>query len=201
MKKLVLTLAIALGTLFSANAQEAGKMWVGGSVGLSSTSVKWGDFDEDYFNYKIMPEFGYVVNDKIGVGIVIGYQQTEIDVAGLLSNIEGYEAAKMQGFVVNPFVRYSVIKGSIGGIFIDGGVGFSQLKNKDTDFKATAFEVGFRPGVALNVSDRISLTAKFGFLGYENTKLSPKVGDDLKINNFGFDFDLSNCLFGVNFVF
>ncbi|NDW18200.1 porin family protein [Dysgonomonas sp. 216] len=199
MKKILFALALSLGVVTTASALEPGKMWVGGSVGLSSTSVKVGEFDEDYLNYKILPEFGYVVNDKIGVGIVVGFQQTEVDIEDLLASEE--IQGKVQGFVINPFVRYSVLKGSIGGIFVDGGVGFSQAKNKDTDLKATIFDVGFRPGIALNVSDKVVLTAKFGFLGYQNTKLSPKVGNDLKINEFGFDFDLNNCLFGASFVF
>ena len=191
MKKLILTVAVALGVVVSSSAQEAGQMWVGGSVGFSSTSVKDGD---DYTNFKIMPEFGYVVNDQIGVGINIGFEQTELDMAELEAT------GKLTGFSVAPFVRYSAIKGNIGGIFIDGGVGLAQYKNKDYDTKATTLEVGFRPGVSLNVADNIALTAKFGFLGYQNLNVE-QGNSESKINSFGLDLDLTNCLFGVNFVF
>ena len=57
-------------------------------------------------------------------------------------------------------------------------------------------EVGFRPGVAINVSDNLTLTGKFGFLGYQYEKFGSK-----KTNTFGFDFDLSQIQLGLNFVF
>ncbi len=195
MKKLIFTLAITLGVFVSSSAQEAGQFWVGGSVGITSTSVKDGD---DYTNFKILPEFGYVINDKIGVGINVGYSQTEA------TFLEGLPVAtgKIESFVVAPFVRYSALKGNIGGIFIDGGIGYGHGKNKDEDIKVDMFEVGFRPGVALSVSDKVSLTAKFGFLGYQYTKAKDEdSGADAKVNTFGLDLDLSQCLFGVNFVF
>jgi len=190
MKKLFLTLAVLFSLALTVNAQDVGKMWVGGSVGLSSTKVKVGDNSESYLNFKVIPEFGYVINDKMGIGIKLGYQQTELNL-----NSEN-PTNKMEGFTVNPFLRYAVMKGSIGGLFIDGGVGYTHLKDKDADVKTNGMEVGFRPGVSLNVSEKIALTAKFGFLGYEYMKVG-----DVKVNNFGFDFDLDQVLLGVNFVF
>lgn len=189
MKKLFLTLTVLFSLVITANAQDVGQMWVGGSVGLSNTSVKVGGNSESYLNFKIVPEVGYVVNDKIGVGIKVGYQQTEIDLAA-----ESLD--KVEGFIVNPFVRYSVLKGNIGGLFIDGGVGYSHMKNKTDDSKVNAMEVGFRPGVSLNVSEKIALTAKFGFLGYEYAKAG-----EVKVHNYGFDFNLDQVLLGVSLVF
>lgn len=193
MKKLFLTLTVLFSLVITANAQDVGQMWVGGSVGLSSTKVKVGDNSESYLNFKIIPEVGYVVNDKIGVGIKVGYQQTEIDFTEKMNGT-------MKGFTVNPFLRYSVMKGNIGGLFVDGGVGYSHLKNEidgvDESSKTNMFEVGFRPGVSLNVSEKIALTAKFGFLGYEHIKMG-----DVKYDTFGFDFDLDQVLLGVSFVF
>ena len=194
MKKLFLTLTILFSLMITANAQDVGKMWVGGSVGLSNTSIKVGA-SKSYLNFKVIPEFGYVINDKMGIGIKLGYQQTKLDLAAALTN-EDYVPAKVQGFTVSPFIRYSVLKGNIGGLFIDGGVGYAHSKNKDADFKVNAFEVGFRPGVSLNVSECIALTAKFGFLGYEHSKMG-----EVKIDNYGFNLDLDQALFGVNFVF
>ncbi|GAB6010519.1 outer membrane beta-barrel protein [Viscerimonas tarda] len=185
MKKLMMTLVVVLGISASASAQQPGQIWIGGSVGFSSSSTKVGEVSSDYTGYQLVPEFGYVVNDKIGVGINVGFGQQE-DAAG-----------KEQTIVIAPFVRYSVLKGNVGGLFVDGGIGYTQAKNKDADVKATGFEVGFRPGVALNVSEKISLTGKFGFLGYESLEFK----DGPKGSSFGLNLDLSNVLFGISLVF
>lgn len=193
MKKSFSTLIIAFAISMSVNAQDVGQMWIGGSAGFSVTSVKGG---EDYVNAKIIPEIGYVMSDKIGIGIKLGYQQTELNMDGLLSNPD-YSPGKTTGFIVNPFLRFSVLKGNIGGLFVDGGLGYSYAKNKTSDVKVHGAEVGFRPGVSINVSSKVALTAKFGFLGYEYVK----AGDHIKIHNYGFDFNLDQALLGVNFVF
>jgi len=185
MKKILLTLTVILGLTTTVNAQEAGKFWVGGSVGFKTSKVTDGD---RLTNYNIVPEFGYVLNDNWGLGINLGYKHDERAVAGLKQ--------KTDGFTVNPFARYSFLKGNIGNLFIDGGAGYSYSKVKSTDTKVHELEVGFRPGVAINVSDKVALTGKFGFLGYQYEKYG-----DRKTNTFGFDFDLRQIQLGVNFVF
>lgn len=179
MKKLIFTLAVALGVFASTSAQEAGKMWVGGQVGFGVVSPDEGD---NTTSFVIMPEFGYVLQDNLGLGINVGYAHSKTG------------DDKSDGFIVNPFVRYSFLKGNIGGLFVDGGVGYAHTK--ENDIKTDAIEVGFRPGVAVTVTDKIALTAKFGFLGYEYEKEG-----DAKSNSFGFDFDMRNCLLGVSYVF
>lgn len=186
MKKLFFTLAIMLGFATTVSAQEVGQIWVGGAVGFNST--KSGDADR-VTSYKIIPEFGYVFSENLGVGVKLGY--------GHNKTVLGSDDTFKDSFTVNPFLRYSFLKGDIGGLFIDGGVGYTYGKEDGDDAaKLNAWEVGFRPGVAVKVSDKISLTGKFGFLGYQNQKLG-----GVKSNDFGFDFDLSQTELGVNIVF
>jgi len=185
MKKMIFTLAIIFGLTSVVSAQNPGNFWVGGSVGFETSKVKDG---ARLTNYNIIPEIGYVVSDNWGVGIKLGYAHDEftIDNAKLKSN----------GFTVNPFARYSFLKGDIGGLFVDGGAGYTYSKVKSTDTKTHEFEVGFRPGVAINISDKIALTGKFGFIGYQYEKIGSR-----KTNSFAFDFDLSQVLLGVNVIF
>lgn len=185
MKRLIFTLAIVFGVVTGVSAQSPGKVWVGGSVGINSSKVKGG---ESATSYKIIPELGYVVSDNWGIGIKLGYHHDE---EAVLS-----EKIKKDGFTVNPFVRYAFLKGDIGGLFIDGGVGYTYLKNKAKDIKTNTYEVGFRPGVSLNVSDKVALTGKFGFLGYEHEKEGDK-----KTDTFGFNLNMENVQLGVNFIF
>lgn len=183
MKKLFFTLAIALGAL-SVSAQEVGSMWVGGSVGFSYSKTKGLDSNT---SYKILPEFGYVVQDNLALGISLGY-----------ADLEGHQLngdkVNLESYIVNPFVRYSFLKGPMGALFVDAGVGYAHTKA--ASLKGDNFEVGFRPGVALQLSEKISLTGKFGMLGYQYEKLGSS-----KTNTFGFDFDLSNILIGASFHF
>lgn len=185
MKKVLLSLMVLLGLTSVVNAQNPGNFWVGGSVGLETSKVKDG---ARLTNYNIIPEIGYVLSDNWGVGIKLGYAHDEytLNDAKMKSN----------GFTVNPFVRYSFLKGDIGGLFVDGGAGYTYSKIKSSDTKTHEFEVGFRPGVAINVSDKVALTGKFGFIGYQYEKMGSR-----KTNSFAFDFDLSQVLLGVNIVF
>jgi len=197
MKKILLTFIAILGMVSVANAQDAGQIWVGGSVGFSTS--KQTDYDRTN-NYQILPEIGYILSENWGIGISLGYLHYENSYKHYSSNDSNYKR-KQDGFRVNPFVRYSFLKGDIGGMFVDGGVSYMYNKYKYTnntyeDQKNNFFEVGFRPGVAINVSNKVALTAKYGFIGYQHNKW-----DDDKTNTFSLDFDFRQASFGVNFIF
>jgi len=179
MKKLMITLVVALAAV-SVSAQEAGKMWVGGSVGLWSSKPKGG---ESTTSYNVIPEFGYFFQDNLAIAVSAGY-----------SHIEN-GAGELDGFSVKPFLRYSFLHGSVGNLFVDGGVGYERSKPKGGDAYNT-FDVGFQPGVAINVTDNLAVTGKFGFLGYINEKKG-----DAKTNGFGLDLNMSQFLVGVSYVF
>ena len=185
MKKMIFTLAMVFGLTSVVNAQQAGKVWVGGSVGFETSKITDGNRTT---SYNILPEVGYNMTDNFGLAIRLGYAHDEINV--------GAQKQKLDGFVVNPFARYSFLKGNLGGLFVDGGVGYTYGKNKTTSVKSHELEVGFRPGVALNVSDKVALTGRFGFLGYQYEKLGSQ-----KTNTFGFDFDMRQVQLGVNILF
>lgn len=185
MKRMIFTLVTIFGLTSMVNAQQVGKIWVGGSVGLESSKVKG---SERTTSYNLMPELGYNMTDNMGLGIRLGYVHNE--------DMWGTEKVKTDGFAVNPFVRYSFLKGDLGGLFVDGGVGYEYSKNKSTSTKTHEMEVGFRPGVSLNISDKVALTGRFGFLGYQYEKEG-----DTKTNTFGFDFDLRQVQLGVNILF
>lgn len=189
MKKLILTLTILFSLMITANAQDVGKMWVGGSVGLSSTKIKGADA---VTNYRIMPEFGYMLSENMGLGIALGYShaqsQTEVS--------ETTVTLKTNTFFVNPFVRYNFLKGDIGGLFVDGGIMYAHSKVKDFDTKGDMYGVGFRPGATINIAKNVTFLGKFGNLGYNHTKAG-----ETKTDWFGFDLDLDQVELGINFVF
>lgn len=182
MKKLFFTLAIALGVATAANAQDAGQYWVGGSVGFGSTKINDGDRSTDF---KVLPEFGYILSDNLGAGISIG---------GGHRNVTGGE---QNFYKVSPFLRYTFLKGDIGGLFVDGGFGYSWSKYVNGGAHGHTWEVGLKPGVAINVSNKVAILGKFGHLGYEYNKYAA----DAKSDKFGFDLHMDNVEFGINFRF
>lgn len=189
MKKVIFTLTLALVTLFSASAQE--KMWVGGTVGLWTSKEKGMNRE---VSFKVMPEFGFILNENLAVGVSIGGAHAH---KNYIRNIDGDFDGALNIYTIAPFLRYTFLKGNIGALFVDGGVGYAHIKEVAGGVKADQFQVGFRPGVALNVSNNLALIGKFGFLGYNYLKGENSYHSD----SFGLDFDLSNVEIGVNLKF
>ena len=191
MKKLLLSLAILMGVSVASQAQEVGKYWVGGSLGFNSSKTKGQDAAT---SYKILPEIGYVLSDNLAVAVSLGYGHSKDNVTDPITGTTVY-GVKTDRYGINPFVRYSFLKGDIGGLFVDGGAAYWHSKTAGQ--KQDDLFVGFRPGVAITLSDRIVLTGKWGEVGYNYSK--PKGGD--ATNKFGVDFDLSNVLLGMAITF
>lgn len=190
MKKLILSIAVLFGAV-TMNAQEVGQMWVGGQVGFDYNKPKDGDSNT---SYKILPEIGYQFQENLGIGIRLGYAHDETSFVSnsRMSDLLGGKGSEINMFKVNPYVRYTIVKGSVGSLFIDGGAAYAHGKDKNKDLKADQIEVGFRPGVAINVSDKVALTGQFAFLGWQYEKLG-----DMKNNRIALDLDMSQVLLGV----
>lgn len=185
MKRFVLVLATVMVLALTAGAQQAGRIWTGGSMGIKTNKISGGG---KLINFNIIPELGYNLSERWGIGLKLGYRHDESYVS--------QAKVKSDGFTINPFARYSFLNGKIGGLFVDTGVGYSYSKEKESGIKRQEWEAGLRPGVRLNVSDNVALTGKFGFLGYQYEKYGGR-----KTNTFGFDFDLTQVQLGVNIVF
>ena len=170
MKKIMMTIAAA----FVATAMNA-QGYIGGSLGFQTSSYD----GESTTTWKIMPEVGYNINDSWAIGTTIGYGQS------------GKGDDKVKTFTVSPYARLAVAKLSMVNVFIDGGVGYSFVEQGGA--KVNEFNVGLKPGVALNLNDKLSFVAHFGFLGYQNDKVK---GDDKSINTFGLNLD-NNVSFGL----
>lgn len=185
MKRFVLVLAAVVALTLTAGAQEAGRIWTGGSLGIKTSKISGGG---KLTNFSIIPELGYNLSDCWGIGLKLGYRHDESYVS--------QAKVKSDGFTVNPFVRYSFLNGKTGGLFVDTGAGYSYGKEKGTGIKKHEWEAGLHPGVRFNVSENVALTGRFGFLGYQYEKYG-----DRKTSTFGFDFDLAQVQVGMNIVF
>ncbi len=185
MKKIMMTLA-AVAVAATMNAQ----VYLGGSIGFESTSQ---DGNSETF-FSIMPEIGYNLNEDWAVGIVLGYGESR-DKANKTT------IDKVKSFTISPYARYTFVKFDKVNLFVDGVVSYTNIKQTNsltnTDSKTNIFSVGLKPGVAVNLNEKLSFVAHAGFLGYTNSKTE----DEKAINNVALGIDASSLSFGVFYNF
>ena len=161
------------------------QFYVGGSVGFQSWSSQKlaGDISET--TYKILPEFGYNLSDDLAIGTVIGYESDKVN---------GVEGLSENAFTFNPYVRYSFVDFGKVKLFCDCGIDYTTASKADW----TAVGIGFKPGVAINLTDKISFVSHLGFLGWQ--QFNPD-GDDNNVSSVGLDLSGSELTFGLYFNF
>lgn len=185
MKKIALMVMVICGISTVSKAQTDGKTWIGGSIGFTTSKIKSG---QSITGYSFLPEVGYAFSDKWGVGVSLGYSHDESTTNDVKT--------KSNTFILNPFARYTFLRWDIASIFVDGGVAYNYRKLKPADNEIHVLELGLRPGLTFNVSDRILLTGKFGFFGYQYSKYL-----GYKQNTFAFNCNLENIQLGVSILF
>lgn len=156
MKKLFTLAIVAVASVFGASA---GNGYVGGSIGFMHEETKAGATN----NFNILPELGYNINNNWAVGTTIGYDYTHFN----------GKSTELHLFEFNPYARYSFYRSgnNLVQLFVDGGAGIGLGKydygKHDDGHTAVTWNVGFRPGVAFNVTNNFSIVAHVGFLGYK----------------------------------
>lgn len=154
MKKIFAIAAIAAATVCgTANAEG---LYVGGSLGYMHNEHKGTETN----GFNILPEIGYNLNSKWAIGTTIGYEFLHVN-GGYNSNM----------FEFNPYARYTYFRTSnnLVQLFVDGGagIGLGWTNVTGDDHTSVIWNVGFRPGIALNFTEKFSMVAHVGFLGYK----------------------------------
>ncbi len=173
MKKIVMTLMAVVATV-SMNAQ----VFVGGGLGVATASSD----DTDVTTFKFVPEVGYTFNDDWAAGIAFGW--------------EGSTKGGAKTFSINPYARYTMVKGKVVSVFVDGTVGYAHQYNAGLD--KNEFSVGLKPGVAVNLGSNLSFVTHIGFVGYQNVKNNVT---DRKVDTWGVEVDGRNIIFGLYYNF
>lgn len=197
MKKLFFTLAIVLGAI-TVSAQNSGNMWLGGSVGFNHDKTKIGDVSSKNTTWNILPEFGYFFQDNLAIAGRLGYQHTKKTGTIEVDGKDVSTSIKENSFIINPFLRYTFLKGSIGCLFIDGGI--HAEFGKASDIKFTEFGVGIKPGAMINIGNGFAVSATFGEFGYShrNTKTKP---EKTKSDNVDFGLNMNDLSLGITYNF
>ena len=183
------TVALVAMMAMAANAQ----VFVGGTVGVKSLSCD----GTSATTFTINPELGYNLNESWAVGISVGYTTNNI----AYDNNGGFAGKldkSVNTFSINPYVRYTYANFDKVNLFVDGMVSYANTGNSDV--KVNAFGIGFQPGVAVNLNDKISFVAKLGQIGWSTAKAD--VDGAKAVNQI--DFNLSSLAalnFGMYFNF
>ena len=166
-------------TSLVANAQ----LYVGGELGF------WREWQDgaNTTNLTILPEIGYNLSDNLAIGTVIGWEYAYV------------QGIKANGLTVAPYLRYTFFKWDNVNVFVDGGFGFATAKVKGMDAQ-NAWSVGLKPGVAVNLTEKLSFVTHFGFLGYRDS--DDEIGPEIfGRNGFGLDLNGNNLTFGLYYNF
>lgn len=175
MKKILLLAVVAVMAV-SASAKN---WYLGGSLGYSheEQEIEGEKLKGDVFS--IAPELGYNLNENWAVGASLNYTWVK-------------DAYNM--FAINPYARYTYFRteNNLVNLFVDGGFGIGYQKPDEGD-STTVWNIGFKPGIALNVTEKFSFVAHVGFLGYADNKAAGKT--------YGVSLDGSDLSFGFYYNF
>ena len=178
MKKILMTMAAMLVTM-----TMSAQVYVGGEVGFNSVSHDGNSTTA----FTLKPEVGYVLDDNWALGLAFGYSES------------GKNSTKVKTLSVNPYARFTFAKFDHVNLFLDGGFDFTNVDSKSAGHKTNNFGIGVKPGVAVNLNEKISFVAHCGFLGYKTSK--PDYDGAKSTDTVGFDFDANNITFGLYFNF
>ncbi|MDE6378318.1 MAG: porin family protein [Duncaniella sp.] len=182
MKKF-LALAAAAVIALGASAQN---WYLGGSVVVGQEKVD----GEKTTQINFMPEVGYNLSETLAIGTTVGVDYVKFDeVKSTLVNF-------------NPYVRYTFLRAGIASFFCDGGVDLGFGKTKVADYSsdtAVTYGIGFKPGVALTVSEKFGFVAHVGFLGYKGANDAAKEAGKPEV--YGLSLNGNNLSIGFYYNF
>lgn len=223
MKKLFFVLAASAFMMLAAQTAHA-QLYFGGSVGFTTTSQTNGanDTKTTGSSYKLAPEIGYQISDKIAAGASITFQQgipymgafdpndlksfltASTGMQADLGNTGGNGSQRFNGIRIAPYFRYYLFDSRRFDLFVDAMFAYGTFKQETkvngnwTDDQGTKFnllEIGARPGFRLKFDNgHFSIVGRLGTLGYQNLTLAGTARTGF--SRFGFDIDTNNIMLG-----
>lgn len=204
MKKFLMTIAAAFAAV-SMNAQ----VYVGGSLGFSNNKSNTATTETTVTGITVAPEIGMALDDKMGVGIAIGFgsNKNKTEYVGTAAGTPSVETT-VTTFALKPYLRYQVFQVSKFNVFVDGGIDFAIQSQKDMK-AGMDLGVFVTPGIAYNVTDKWSIVGKldnmFAF-GYSKSPVADVAGapDAPTSINCGLStggFNVGSLSFGVYYNF
>jgi outer membrane protein len=223
MKKILLMVAMLFATNFAFAQLSKGNLLVTGAFSVGSTSQentinsKTTD-GPSTSNFSIIPNVSYFINDRLSVGVELGYSSLSAELVDVRSSSTTVTTKDVtSGLGLSPFVRYYFPLGQKFYFYGQGGFGITSGKINNTTTTVTtffgtqttevksesdlsAFNVGFRPGITYFFTDRFALDASFGLLNYSNTTVKLDK-DETKNSELNFNIIPNSLNFGLSYRF
>jgi hypothetical protein len=164
----------------SLNAQ----VFVGGNFGLSTSggSTYNGTTTTDKtsgFSSVLSPKAGIFLSEKLAVGAALDFTYNRSKTSGDPATI-----SRASTIGLTPFLRYYAVTWNKFSVFGQGNIGLSfsgsTVKVGDTSTegpKTTSFHINAFPGLAYNVSDKLSLETTLNILSFGYYNSTEKDGD------------------------
>lgn len=178
MKKFFITLA-AIAIAVSTSAQ----VYVGGNVGLSRAKSDGADAKTQY---SLLPEVGYNINNDWAIGTEFGWTK---------GSTNDLYTDEVRTFEIAPYARYTFFHSRLVNAFFDGTISYGHV-----NATADLYTLGLKPGIAVNLTRKLSFVAHIGFFGYKEIDYK----DNIKApdtNVWGVNLDGNNVKFGILYNF
>jgi hypothetical protein len=173
MKKVLVTIAIAMASLVAANAQT----FVGGDASLLLNSSNWTDDNSNTsgdnpstFGLTIAPKFGYSLNTNFSIGAALGIGLTSTDYKDAATTFDKTTATKLG---IMPFARYTFLHFGKVGIAAEAQlpISYTSTENKyvgGTKLTPTTFGIGLdvKPVLTYDLSEKFQLEAYLNFVDF-----------------------------------
>ena len=198
-KVLLIALGLVMGVGSYAQESEGGanKMWIGGTASFGTDNIKDG---QGISNYEFGPSFGYMLNEKMAVGINLTF-----DGNTTTRNNNDNDVDKESGYNIAPFFRYYFAGAGNFKFYGDVNVSFgggtdkteSDNANNVSESKYSTFGFGINPGVQYWFTDNWSMASTIGLLDY-SSKTDNKGDNNEFVKN---KFDVGATFSTLNFSF
>lgn len=189
---------------------KQGSLSVGGmfDVDLGAQKDKAGNTTTDgptTTSLTLIPSVEYFITDKFSVGLGVGYKMVRTKTVETNTTTIVTTGSP----VINPFARMYFSMGDKVSLFGEGGVYIEpgSQKTKTTagnitttdKLKDTYLSVGVMPGISLSLSNRISIEATFGFIGYNYEKKDLTANSSRTNGDVVFDVWPASVGFGIRY--
>ena len=182
-KKLFISI-LALCTISAVSAQKKGEMYVGGNIGVTTSSLIFEKSRSTSVGFGIAPEYGYFAARNLRVGASLAYAyEDKTHTFEVMPNI-AYYVEICNGFYYTPTAKLGLSVSVVDDIAMPGfGIGLS----------IGSFE--FRPTAKLGVSIDL-LSISYAMLSYEDQDLDL----DITTRSVNFNFGISPSV-GIKYYF
>ena len=146
MKKSLLAIAFAMVAMVG-----SAQVYVGGSLDLDLAGNKTASAS----NFSLSPEVGYELNENLSIGAALSFSTSSMKIKDTDYKENDFS------WGIAPYARYTFLRNGIFSCFVDGGLSLVGGEDRDLSFGIYA-----EPGVALEVTENISIVSHLGNLGF-----------------------------------